>query len=188
MKDYNKEELERLILEDNLPYEEIGRRYGMTGAGIKKAAKRLGIELPVRRCKSDTEHFNKGAERYCISCGNLLATHQEKYCCKKCQMDYQYKEAIRKWRNGEWGGTANYTASDHLKRYLLDKYNYKCQKCGWGELNVYTSKVPLQVHHIDGDGTNNSENNLELLCPNCHSLTDNYGSRNTNCTRPKRST
>ena len=30
---------------------------------------------------------------------------------------------------------------------------------------------------------NNQENNLELLCPNCHALTENFGSRNSNCTR-----
>ena len=30
---------------------------------------------------------------------------------------------------------------------------------------------------------NNSEENLQLLCPNCHSLTENFGSRNINCTR-----
>ena len=48
-------------------YEEIGRRLGVTGAAIKKAAKRLGIELPVRRYKNDSEHFNKKdkPKRYC---------------------------------------------------------------------------------------------------------------------------
>ena len=59
MKNYNKEELEQWILVENQTYEEIGRRLGVTGAAIKKAAKRLGIELPVRRCKNESEHFNK---------------------------------------------------------------------------------------------------------------------------------
>ena len=27
------------------------------------------------------------------------------------------------------------------------------------------------------------ESNLQLLCPNCHSLTENFGSRNKNCSR-----
>lgn len=43
---YIKEELEQLIFEDELSYEEIGRRYGCTGANIKKQAKKLGLELP----------------------------------------------------------------------------------------------------------------------------------------------
>lgn len=51
---------------------------------------------------------------------------------------------------------------------------------GWGEVNPYTNLVPLQIHHVDGNSTNNKEENLEVLCPNCHSLTENFGSRNTN--------
>lgn len=74
MRNYNKEELEQWILVENQTYEEIGRRLGVTGAAIKKAAKRLGIELPVRRYKNDSEHFNKKdkPKRYCIVCGKPL--------------------------------------------------------------------------------------------------------------------
>lgn len=36
----------------------------------------------------------------------------------------------------------------------------------------------FQIHHIDGDSTNNCLNNLQLLCPNCHSQTDNFCSKN----------
>jgi hypothetical protein len=43
---YSKEELENLLLTQNLAYEAVGRMYGVTGNAIKKAAKRLGIELP----------------------------------------------------------------------------------------------------------------------------------------------
>lgn len=67
--------------------------------------------------------------------------------------------------------------------YLKEKYNNSCQICGWNKVNPFTGLVPLQIHHIDGDCLNNKEENLQLLCPNCHSLTDNYGSRNKNCTR-----
>lgn len=37
--------------------------------------------------------------------------------------------------------------------------------------------ITLEVHHIDGDRTNNNEENLQLLCPNCHSYTDNWRNR-----------
>lgn len=74
--------MEQWILVENQTYEEIGRRLGVTGAAIKKAAKRLGIELPVRRYKNDSEHFNKKdkPKRYCIVCGKPLVGYQEKYC------------------------------------------------------------------------------------------------------------
>lgn len=49
-----------------------------------------------------------------------------------------------------------------------------------GEVNPTTGLVPLQIHHIDGNALNNKASNLQLLCPNCHSLTENFGSRNRN--------
>ena len=55
----------------------------------------------------------------------------------------------------------------------------------FGKVNEFTGKIPLEVHHIDGDCTNNKEENLQLLCPNCHSLTENFGSRNKNSKRYK---
>ena len=38
--------------------------------------------------------------------------------------------------------------------------------------------ISLEVHHIDGNGKNNSLDNLQLLCPNCHSQTENYKGKN----------
>ena len=70
-----------------------------------------------------------------------------------------------------------------VKVYLKEKYNNSCQKCGWNQVNYFTGLVPLQIHHIDGNCLNNQEFNLQLLCPNCHALTENFGSRNKNCTR-----
>ena len=39
-------------------------------------------------------------------------------------------------------------------------------------------KIMLEIHHIDGDKTNNDDSNIMILCPNCHSLTDNYKAKN----------
>ena len=36
------------------------------------------------------------------------------------------------------------------------------------------------IHHIDGNCLNNDESNLQVLCPNCHAMTENFGSRNKN--------
>ena len=48
------------MINENLSYEEIGRYYGVTGAAVKKSAKKLGINLPIKRKKNPNEHFNKG--------------------------------------------------------------------------------------------------------------------------------
>ena len=60
----------------------------------------------------------------------------------------------------------------------------KCSKCGLSEWN--NVKLPLELHHKDGNRNNNSRDNLELLCPNCHSITDNWRGRNKNNTGKKK--
>lgn len=68
--------------------------------------------------------------------------------------------------------------NSHLKEKLfkLGFKNEVCEKCGNDEwLGV---KIPLQVHHINGNRNDNTITNLQLLCPNCHALTDNYCGKN----------
>ena len=118
--------------------------------------------------------------KYCKNCGKELTFEQRHniYCSSICQHDYEYKQYIIRWKNNEENGmSGKYQLSNHIKRYLLEKTNNKCEICGWGELNIFTNKIPLEIHHIDGDHTNNKENNLQVLCPNCHSLTDNFKAR-----------
>lgn len=117
-------------------------------------------------------------ERFCLNCGIKLHKGQVKYCSNLCQKDFERQQYINNVNNGIEEGTKksgkNFKTSDSIRTYLLKKYNYKCQKCGWGEINPITGKSPLEIHHKDGNRTNNKEDNLELLCPNCHALTSNY--------------
>jgi Zn finger protein HypA/HybF involved in hydrogenase expression len=61
---------------------------------------------------------------------------------------------------------------------LIEKCNEKCSECGWNKRNETSGKIPLEVDHIDGNSENNLEENLRLLCPNCHALTPHF--RNLN--------
>ena len=138
------------------------------------------------RCQSDRMKNNKLALKYektfCLNCGKELSKHQSKYCNNACQTEYQYKQYVKKWKSGlENGLKGSYQLSKHIVRYIKEKYNNKCCKCGWCEVNPTTGNIPLEVHHIDGDYTNNNENNLELLCPNCHAKTSSY--RGKNCSK-----
>lgn len=120
-------------------------------------------------------------EIICLSCGKKVKTFGFIYCSNKCQRDYAYQNYIERWLRGEETGSHSKNSESQaspIRRYLFEKYDGKCQKCGWGTINPFTNKVPLAIHHIDGNPSNNTPWNLELLCPNCHSLTHNFGSRN----------
>ncbi len=183
-----KDNLYKLICEEKKSYEEVGRMYGVTGAAIKKAAKRLGLPLEERRKINPKETFNRGTAKTsrCLFCGKEFIKYQSstnKFCSCDCSAKYRAKEYIDKWKLGIISGTVCYDCSDRIRNYLLQKNHYKCEKCGWGEVNSATNRVPLQIHHIDGNSENNAESNLQVLCPNCHSLTENFGSRNKNATK-----
>ncbi len=75
---------------------------------------------------------------------------------------------------------------DLQRRRVLFEQNQACNKCGithWMEV-----PLSLEVDHIDGDRTNNSRDNLEGLCPNCHSITETYKGRNRNSMQGKYTT
>ncbi len=122
----------------------------------------------------------------CINC-NKSINKRSKYCSNKCQKEYQYKTYINKWKNNENNGMrGEYQISSYIKTYLFNKYNSKCARCGGGEINKYTNKIPLEIEHIDGNYKNNKEENLILLCPNCHVLTSTYKGANLNKGRKSR--
>lgn len=114
----------------------------------------------------------------CLNCGKEISSYKS-FCNNKCQSEYKHRQFIEDWKKEKENGVVGqYGISNHIRRYLFEKNNYRCQICGWGEKNKYTNKIPLEVHHKDGDFRNNDENNLELLCPNCHSLTETFKSHN----------
>lgn len=69
-------------------------------------------------------------------------------------------------------------AIKNLKDTLLIIRPYQCECCGNTE--QMSKKIPLEVHHINGDHLDNELDNLQLLCPNCHAQTDNQCGRNIN--------
>ena len=120
-------------------------------------------------------------EHHCKNCGKRLLSRQKLYCSHGCRQEGERIGYIKRWKNGEEKGLkGEYGISNCIRWYLFNKFNYKCQCCGWGERNKFTGVVPLEIHHIDGDYTNNREENLQLLCPNCHALTETYKAHNKN--------
>lgn len=67
-----------------------------------------------------------------------------------------------------------HTRDKIIKNNLME---YKCAICGnTGEWNG--KKLVLQLDHINGDRFDNRLENLRFLCPNCHSQTETFGSKN----------
>lgn len=115
----------------------------------------------------------------CLNCGTEVKRYVDKYCNNICQAEYQYKQYIIRWLGGLENGMSGSTSiSGHIRRYLHELHSGSCQLCGWAKIHPITGLVPLAIHHIDGNHTNNTFDNLQLLCPNCHSLTETHGSLN----------
>lgn len=113
----------------------------------------------------------------CLVCSKTPKRKSYKYCSNKCQRDHQYLTYISEWKNGTRKFETK-NVSHYLRRYLIETYGERCSICGWNKIHPLTGKIPLEVDHKDSNSNNNSEDNLRLLCPNCHSLTPNF--RNLN--------
>jgi len=83
------------------------------------------------------------------------------------------------WSKGksikEWAG---YKKNAGRKKVLINERGHKCEKCALTEW--LTHPIVLELHHIDGNRLNNEKTNLELLCCNCHAITDNWRNKKRN--------
>jgi hypothetical protein len=97
------------------------------------------------------------------------------------RMDIEY--AGQQNRKGQQKGSNKYKDSSYytkkngpfihsakLREKLIfeGKKQNKCEICGIS--TWYERRVPLELHHKDGDHFNNELENLQILCPNCHAV------------------
>ena len=89
---------------------------------------------------------------FCHKKFNAPKSTNRKYCSKAC---------VNKNSKLIFEPTFTTVRKMMIRRNMLQS----CQRCGYSE-----SIEILGVHHIDRNRKNNKLNNLEILCPNCHSL------------------
>lgn len=71
----------------------------------------------------------------------------------------------------------------HLKRRLFTAglKMRRCESCGLAEWQG--EPIPLALHHVNGDRHDNRLENLQILCANCHGLTETWAGRNNKIRR-----
>ena len=150
----------------------------------------------MNRCKKCGSEFTpqKGLTNYCsMSCRNSRERPDD--------VRRKISESIRKtafWESEEWKtnhaeanrseerikklketwiGKRDYQNAHigSLKRWYLED-NQSCENCGISEW--MGKPITLEVHHRDSDVSNNTFENFQALCPNCHSLTEGWRGRN----------
>ena len=148
----NKEELIEIVM-NSFSYANVCRNVGLSPVGgnintVKKYIKIYDINI---------DHFTG-------QCWNTGDRYQ--FFGKKISLD-----EILKGKYPDYG-------SNDLRRRLIKNglKEEKCEVCGIIEWN--NDKISFHLHHIDGDSTNHKLENLKILCPNCHSQTDTFGSKN----------
>lgn len=126
----------------------------------KKSVALRGRKLTYTKC----EPTSSARKKYSIA--------RRKYSSRE-----ERKEAIQQlWRIKYENTPFEELGCENRRRRILEEQNHCCNGCGISEWRGI--KVTLEVDHKDGNRENDTRENLEGLCPNCHSITDTWRGRN----------
>ncbi|MGH2994388.1 MAG: helix-turn-helix domain-containing protein [Solirubrobacterales bacterium] len=167
------------LLDQGLGIAEIARKLGVSKPTVCYHARKLGV--PSRR---------EFARRF--DWGEIRGVYESGVAMRECRRRFGFSSQA--WADAVRRGditprsrllpldallvVGRRTNRTHLKGRLLAeglKQN-RCEQCGITEWQ--RKPLNLQLHHVNGDGTDNRLENLRFLCANCHSQTDTYGGRN----------
>lgn len=93
-----KDKLIDLIINQEKPFDEIGKLYNCSGSNIRKVASRLGIIWKNRKTKNLNQNYHKGEFKnqtfFCENCGKehpKWAGYSNKFCSDKCAKEFKHK-------------------------------------------------------------------------------------------------
>lgn len=118
-------------------------------------------------CRANVAKYCSNNCRYIAHTGKGLTEYTCHHCnlkfkdSKSCKRKYCSRACVNKSNKKIWN-----PAFSTIRKAMLSCGMIKsCNRCGFNEnINI------LGVHHIDRDRKNNKLDNLEVLCPNCHSI------------------
>ncbi|MEU6460925.1 HNH endonuclease signature motif containing protein [Streptomyces sp. NPDC046976] len=148
----------RAILEPvvaaSISVNEVVRRLGLDSVGGHQA----NIARRIKAYGLDTTHFTPVVRT------ERMRDNQRRRTAEEILVENTSEHAAR-------------VPGQRLKRAMIETgVEERCARCGTDP--VWRGRpLPLEVDHIDGDWRNNRIENLRFLCPNCHSVTDNYRGR-----------
>lgn len=156
IKNVSKKELEKIVKSSNFMSEVTyklgyGKNSGTTYETVRNRCRKLNIDFSHLGYKK----------------GNSVKRNSR----NRMTLDILTSEILIK--------NSSYKKIESLKTYLIrfDIKKYECSKCGnngvWNDI-----PLTLQLNHINGDNMDHRIENIEFLCPNCHTQTSTYGSRN----------
>jgi len=136
--------------------------------------KRSLIEIKSSRIKPE-QYFK------CLSCDvvfvrrpNQIKKGHKTCCSQQCSVKHRVKvkleERYDQFKNGEL------TYRSELRKILFEKNGNVCSCC---TLTTWLDKpIPLWLDHINGNASDNSPENLRLICLNCDALSNTFGGKN----------
>lgn len=156
----------------NKEFEDLVRKYLPLSTSMNNLCNNLGlrgvdgyykkIEKVINKYNLSTNHFNSKKSNY------------NSYLKRELDENGRF---VRMADDNFFIKGAKRSGESIIKRLVEGGYKeYKCENCGISEWDG--KPLRLQVHHINGDHNDNRIENVQLLCPNCHTQTDTYGRNN----------
>jgi hypothetical protein len=171
-------EVARLIGE-GMSFAEIGRTLGISKPTVSYHARKLGIPADDKfNCRYDWAEV----QAY-YDAGNSITACQLRFgFARRTFMDAVQRGDVTTRPQAAPielylvdGRAVN---RDHLKQRLF-RAGLKAGRCELCGINEWLGRpLSLALHHLNGNGLDNRLENLQLLCPNCHSQTPNFSGRN----------